>query len=222
MNDSPVLKPLMLWGGTGQARVIANFAERIGFKLALVVDRRSVQPPVAGVDMVENEDGLRDWLARRPNTIIYGSVAIGGEHGRERRKLQRIMSSLDIRPATLIHPHTRIEDNAKIGEPSQILLGATICAGASIGANVIVNTNATVEHDCTVDDGAHVGPGALLLGEVSVRQDAFIGGGAVVLPRLLIGKGAIIGAGAVVTRDVEPFTVWAGNPARSIRTLKAY
>ena len=35
-----------------------------------------------------------------------------------------------------------------------------------------------------------------------------------------IGKNAVVGAGSVVTKNVEPFTVVCGNPARSIRTIK--
>lgn len=40
--------------------------------------------------------------------------------------------------------------------------------------------------------------------------------GAVILPGVTIGDGAVIGAGAVVTKDVPPFEVWAGNPAKKI------
>jgi acetyltransferase-like isoleucine patch superfamily enzyme len=48
-----------------------------------------------------------------------------------------------------------------------------------------------------------------------------VGANAVVLPDVTIGEGATIGAGAVVTRDVEPWSVSVGVPARKIRTRRA-
>jgi len=51
-----------------------------------------------------------------------------------------------------------------------------------------------------------------------IEDDVWIGHGATILPRCrFIGRGAVIGAGSVVTRDVEPYTVVAGNPARKLR-----
>ena len=52
---------------------------------------------------------------------------------------------------------------------------------------------------------------------VSIGHDVWIGHGAVVMPGLTVGNGAVIGANAVVTRDVEPYTVVAGVPARTLR-----
>lgn len=52
---------------------------------------------------------------------------------------------------------------------------------------------------------------------VTIGPDAWIGRAAIVLPGRTIGTGAIVGAGAVVTRDVAPYTIVAGNPARPIR-----
>lgn len=52
---------------------------------------------------------------------------------------------------------------------------------------------------------------------VRVCAWADVGVNAVILPGVTIGKGAIVGAGAVVTRDVEPFAVVAGVPARVVR-----
>ena len=53
---------------------------------------------------------------------------------------------------------------------------------------------------------------------VILGNDIWIGHGAIVLPGRRIGDGAVIAAGAIVTKDVAPYTIVAGNPARSIRT----
>ncbi|MDQ0392055.1 CatB-related O-acetyltransferase [Labrys monachus] len=50
-----------------------------------------------------------------------------------------------------------------------------------------------------------------------IGNDVWIGQRALVLPGLVIGDGAVVGAGAVVTRDVPPYAIVAGNPARVIR-----
>jgi len=52
---------------------------------------------------------------------------------------------------------------------------------------------------------------------VTIGHDVWIGRAAIVLAGRSIGNGAVVGAGAVVTRDVEPYTIVAGNPARPIR-----
>ncbi len=52
---------------------------------------------------------------------------------------------------------------------------------------------------------------------VAIGHDVWIGHGAVVLPGRTIGTGAVVGAGAIVTRDVEPYTIVVGNPARPVR-----
>ena len=54
---------------------------------------------------------------------------------------------------------------------------------------------------------------------VAVGDKAWIGFGAVILKGVTIGEGAVVGAKSVVTRDVAPWTVVAGNPARTIREL---
>jgi acetyltransferase-like isoleucine patch superfamily enzyme len=60
----------------------------------------------------------------------------------------------------------------------------------------------------------------LEFGEVVIEDGGDIGMGAVILPGITIGKGAQVGAGTVVTKNVEPFTVVAGNPARLLRKRK--
>jgi galactoside O-acetyltransferase len=58
-------------------------------------------------------------------------------------------------------------------------------------------------------------------GKVVIHDKAWIGFNAILLKGVTIGEGAIIGAGSVVSKDVPPFTIVAGNPARVIRELGA-
>jgi len=53
---------------------------------------------------------------------------------------------------------------------------------------------------------------------VVIEDDVWIGCRAIILPGVTIGKGSIIGAGAVVTKDVPPYSIVGGNPARVIRS----
>lgn len=54
---------------------------------------------------------------------------------------------------------------------------------------------------------------------VTIGNDVWVAGGVIILPGVTIGDGCTVGAGSVVTRDVEPYTVVAGNPAKVIKRL---
>lgn len=52
---------------------------------------------------------------------------------------------------------------------------------------------------------------------VSIGKDVWLGANVIVLPGRTIGEGAVVGAGSVVTKDVAPYTIVAGNPAKLVR-----
>ena len=82
-----------------------------------------------------------------------------------------------------------------------------------VGNDVSIGPEAailTLGHDPRSDDFADRG------GTVSIGNHVWIGYRAVVLPGVNIGEGAVVGAGAVVSRDVAPYTIVVGNPARTI------
>ena len=55
---------------------------------------------------------------------------------------------------------------------------------------------------------------------IHICRRAWIGAGVTILPGVTVGENAVVGAGSVVTRDVEPDTIVAGNPAKVIKHIK--
>jgi acetyltransferase-like isoleucine patch superfamily enzyme len=108
----------------------------------------------------------------------------------------------------------------------------------TIGDNVLINSGASIQASSSVKIESHVRiaplvsiadtnfhevrPGEGIRSEsVVVEEDVWVGHGACVMPGVRIGRGAVVGAGSVVTRDVEPYTVVAGVPAKRVRKWPA-
>lgn len=82
------------------------------------------------------------------------------------------------------------------------------------GADVSIGPEATIltlGHDPQSPDFSDQG------GDVIIGDHAWIAYRAIILPKVKIGEGAVVGAGSLVTKDVEPYTIVAGNPAKFIK-----
>ena len=120
-------------------------------------------------------------------------------------------------PANAIHPSAVIDPSVIISEHC-VMIASGVCINplAEIQKGVICNTASVIEHQCVIAAFAHIGPGAVLCGNVNVGEGAFVGAGAVVRQNINIGKNAIIGAGAVVVKDVQENEIVIGNPSRKL------
>ncbi len=197
---------LVLLGGGGHARSVADAAVRAGKIVLAVVD--PTLPEGWDVPVVADLDQL-DGLDRAPRDAAF-LVAVGSNAVREREAAE--VDRQGLAHATLVASTATV--GGTLGAGTQVLEHAHVGPGAVLGRGVIVNTAAVVEHDVVIGDHSHVAPGARLLGGARIGARVLVGAGAVVLPSVGVGAGAVIGAGSVVTRDVPAGARVAGVPAR--------
>ena len=116
-----------------------------------------------------------------------------------------------------------MKQGVKIGKDSIVIYPSYIDARlpylVEIGNNVTVSRNVTIlAHDATT---AYAGD-MVKIGRVTIHDHCFIGANSTILCNISIGPNSIVGAGSVVTRNVLPDTVYAGNPARQVSTVKEF
>lgn len=213
LNKIP--EKVILWGGTGQAKVVRPILEHYGAKVVAVFDETpGLASPFPDVPIFQGWNGFVQWKAEsKPGTVGF-CVSIGNPHGRVRLSLQERLCAEGLEPLTFAHPTAYIEPNAFIGIGTQIMAGAYVGVEAHLGMQCIINTKSSVDHEDLIADGVELSPGATLCGAVKIEINGWVCAGALILPRLRIGADAIVGAGSVVTRDVGPGITVVGVPAR--------
>lgn len=208
---------IFLWGGTGQALVLSEFLEKLGYELFAIIDRNTnLISPLSNIPIYHEYNDFLQNEQPSPHSTAF-AVSIGGYGGFDRLKIHACLENDGFKSVNLIHPTAYIAHNATLGTGNQILLHSSICANVRIGNQCIVNTNASIDHECFLGNGIHICPGATLLGDVTIHDYAMIGAGAIIFPHVEIGASAIIGAGAVVRKNVDSETIVVGNPARFLK-----
>lgn len=106
-----------------------------------------------------------------------------------------------------------------IGDYSKVCSRATIIGPVSIGKKVVVGNGTQIAgmyHNYALPDVA-IDDQGVTPSPVVVEDDVWIGGNATINQGVRLGTHSLIGAGSVVTKDVAPYTIVAGNPARAIK-----
>lgn len=110
--------------------------------------------------------------------------------------------------------HVFIENDVVIGNRVTIKCGVQIWDGIRLEDDVMVGPNATFTNDLFPRSKQ-----PFELRTTVVEKGASVGANATILCGITIGAGAMVGAGAVVTKDVPPFALVVGNPAKVTRYL---
>lgn len=117
-----------------------------------------------------------------------------------------------------VYPH------AKIWQPWMLEMGDYACLANGVDCysadKVVIGENVVVSQDsfiCTASHDISSSTFELVTKPIVLSKDSWVGARAIVMPGVKLGEGAVVAAGAVVTKDVEPWTVVGGSPARVIK-----
>lgn len=131
------------------------------------------------------------------------------------------LSAWDSYDDNVYSPEITIGDNCRIGAFSHITAINKIQIGDNLltGKDILITDNS---HGTTTREMLEISPNMRPLeskGPVIIGDNVWIGEKASIMPGVTVGRGAIIAANAVVTRDVPPYCVVGGNPARIIKQM---
>lgn len=151
---------------------------------------------------------IGDRAVIRWGTIIYADVEIGDDFKTGHSVVIRDKTRIGNR--IVIGTNTIIDGNVEIGSFVKLESNVYIPTHTKIGSYVFIGPGAVLTNDKYPqrlrDEYEPIGP--------ILEDSVTIGGNATVLPGVRIGEGTIVGAGSVVTKDVPPWSLAIGVPAR--------
>ena len=128
--------------------------------------------------------------------------------------LDKIGKNVNIESGAHFTGLLEIGDNSGIGVNARLYGKVVIGKNVLMGPDVIIFTSGHqyIQKDILIQD-----QGRTEMSPVVIGDDVWIGARVIIMPGITIGSGAVIGAGAIVTKDVQPYSVMAGVPARIIK-----
>lgn len=131
---------------------------------------------------------------------------------------------------TKVWINCQVRENSRIGENCILSKDVYIDAGVSIGSRCKIQNSVSVYNGVTIGDDVFVGPNVAFtndkvprafnadwsITETHVCNGVSLGANSTIVCGITIGEYAMVAAGAVVTKDVAPYTLVVGNPARAV------
>ena len=210
-----IIYPAIVLGPTyvGSQTIVSSFVI-VGFPVrAKLLNARNLSKiSLEELDSTSSGSKLGDGAIVRSHSVLYENVELG--EGVELGHHVLIRENTRLGKGSKIGSGTIVDGYTSIGENTNIQSGVYIPIKTSIGSNVFIGPRAVITNDKY--------PPSRKLVETTIEDDAVIGANSTIIAGVKIGRGAVVAAGAVVTKDVEPYTVVAGIPAKPVMSRDEY
>ena len=147
----------------------------------------------------------------------YAKINLGGRSIRAfcaRLMLAKVGKHINIEKGVRFSASTEIGDYSGIGENSRLYGKVVLGDYVMMGRECFIYT---YNHETSRTDIPMQRQGSTPQRPVKIGNDVWLGSRVTILPGVTIGDGAIVGASSVVTKDVPPYAVACGNPARVVK-----
>lgn len=211
------MKKIFVIGSSGHAKVIIDIIEKDGKHeiVGLLSRDQAAGEFVYGYEILGKQEEIPALLAQYPAEGIFVAVGDNTTRAKVANFLKENLPQLEI--ITAIHPSAIIGKDVKIGAGTVVMAGAVINPSTQIGKHCIINTRASVDHDNHIGKFSSLAPGVTTGGNCHIEDYCAIGIGATILHGIHIGAQTVIGANALVNKEIPPFSVAYGTPAKVIR-----
>ncbi|MDB5615877.1 hypothetical protein [Tardiphaga sp.] len=207
---------VLIFGGKGGGTLAARTVQALSRAhashqcIGYLNDQLAVGTSLYGGDVVGRFD---DWQRFDDDVCFVAPLHKAGGMQANARRIVELGIPLS-RWTALIDPQAITADDVPTGAGSVISASAHIGPDSSVGSHCFLRPGAIVSHDVKVSDFAYLGQACVVGGYSRIEEGAHIAPAAVIRDGISVGRYAVVGMGAVVVKDVPPFAIVMGVPAR--------
>jgi len=211
------MKKVLIFGGIGGATTIgaaiidANKRGYNEYELAGYINDSAVGESFEGFPVLGGKEDIPRFV-EEGYYFINTVYKIDGQV--DRRKLFNSLNIPEERLAIFVHPLAYLAHNVTLSPGCVIMPGVTISSNTVLGKCCRVMAGAFIGHDVEIAEHCFFAANSCVGSDTIIDEWSYFGFNCTTRGKLKFGKFSVVGIGSVVTKDVEPYSIVYGNPAK--------
>ena len=189
--------------------------ERAKWEEIVFIDDTAPSGEYLGCRRFTFEDFQKEFTPEQVRIVI----AVGEPKGRQ-DLYERVKAAGYALTPPILHRLAFVSDSARLGDGVVLQDGVRVSPETVLGANTFVNHRSMIGHNCVIGKNCQISANVMIAGCVTVGDTVFAGVSSCIRDHTTVGEHTILSMGSVVLKDVRPWKIVLGNPAREIAENK--